>query len=358
MTRIKLLVVEDDPQDIGTCRSTVERYQDERQREVELVECKDVDEAFDRLDNTFDGAIIDLRLGDEGDEGNQVVQQIKERQYRFPVAILTGTPSAADPEFPYIGVFKKGDPGAGYDDLLDRFWKIQETGLTRILGGRGIIESKLAEVFWNNILPQIKKWEEYGEADSGRTENALLRHTLNHLIQLIDEDIERYFPEEFYLHPPPSGNIRTGSILKDKDSSQLFAVMSPDCDLVIRSDGKGNTDRLLLVEIISPGVLFDWFGSEAPSTLGRDRKDRFVRALENNGPRHYHCLPETEFFPLSFLNFRSVSTVGVDNICGEFHLPPRVQISPPFVKDIVARFSSYYARQGQPDIDFTGLIES
>ena len=168
MTRIKLLVVEDDPQDIGTCRSTVERYQDERQREVELVECKDVDEAFDRLDNTFDGAIIDLRLGDEGDEGNQVVQQIKERQYRFPVAILTGTPSAADPEFPYIGVFKKGDPGAGYDDLLDRFWKIQETGLTRILGGRGIIESKLAEVFWNNILPQIKKWEEYGEADSGK----------------------------------------------------------------------------------------------------------------------------------------------------------------------------------------------
>ena len=134
--------------------------------------------------------------------------------------------------------------------------------------------------------------------------------------------------------------------------------MSPDCDLVIRSDGKGNTDRLLLVEIISPGVLFDWFGSEAPSTLGRDRKDRFVRALENNGPRHYHCLPETEFFPLSFLNFRSVSAVDVDNICGEFHLPPTVQISPPFVKDIVARFSSYYARQGQPDIDFTGLIES
>ena len=30
MTRIKLLVVEDDPQDIGICRSTVDRYQDEK----------------------------------------------------------------------------------------------------------------------------------------------------------------------------------------------------------------------------------------------------------------------------------------------------------------------------------------
>ena len=59
MNSIRLLVVEDDPQDIGTCRSTVERYQDENQREIELVECKDVDEAFEKLDNTFDGAIID-----------------------------------------------------------------------------------------------------------------------------------------------------------------------------------------------------------------------------------------------------------------------------------------------------------
>lgn len=360
MTRIKLLVVEDNPEEMGTCRSTVERYQHERKREVVLVECKDVDEAFYKLDNTFDGAIVDLRLGDEGDEGNQVIQRIKERQYRFPVAILTGTPSAADPEFSYIGVFKKGDPGAGYEDLLDRFWRIQATGLTRILGGRGIIESRLGEVFWNNILPQIEKWEAYGDADSARTENALLRHTLNHLIQLIDEDIERYFPEEFYLYPPPSGNVRTGSILKDKESDQKFAVMSPDCDLVIRSDGNRNTDRLLLVEIVSPDALFNWFGNQSPSTLGRDRRDTFVRALENNGPRHYHCLPETDYFPLGFLNYnyRSVSTVEVDNICEKFDLPPRVQISPPFVKDIVSRFSSYYARQGQPDIDFSGLVES
>lgn len=31
---------------------------------------------------------------------------------------------------------------------------------------------------------------------------------------------------------------------------------------------------------------------------------------------------------------------------------PSVQISSLFLKDIVARFSSYYARQGQPDIDY------
>lgn len=357
MNSIKLLIVEDDPQDIDTCRNTVERYRDEKQREVELVECKDVDEAFEKLDNTFDGAIIDLKLGDEGDEGNEVVQRIKERQYRFPVAILTGTPGSADPEFSYIGVFKKGDLGAGYDDLLDRFWRIHDTGLTRILGGRGIIESRLGEVFWTNILPQIEKWEVYGQADSTRTENALLRHTLNHLIQLIDEDAELYFPEEFYLCPPPSEKIRAGSILKEKSSEKWFVVMSPDCDLVVRANRKRNTDTVLVVEVIPANTVLDWFDSAAKESLSNNQKREFQRALNNSRSSYYHCLPETDFFPLGFLNFRYLSTVDEQDIGKRFHMPPYLQVSPPFVKDMVARFSSYYARQGQPSVHPGDAIE-
>ena len=358
MTSIKLLLVEDDPQDVSTCRNTVERYRQEKKRIVELVECRDLEEALHKLDNTFDGAIVDLRLGDDGDEGNQVIRWIKERCYRLPVAILTGTPRAADQEFPTIGVFKKGEIGSGYEDLIDRFWSIQQTGLTRILGGRGAIERRLAEVFSNNILPQIEKWETYGEADSTRTEDALLRHTLNHLIQLIDEDMERYYPEEFYLHPPPSESIRTGSILKAKENNQRYAVLSPDCDLVVRSNGKRNTDRFLLVEIVSPDVLYSWFHMQSLSSLSETKRNTAKRALENNGPRHYHCLPQTGVFPLGFLNFRSVSAVGVDHIGERFELPPEAQISPPFVKDIVARFASFYARQGQPDVDHSELVDS
>ena len=41
-----------------------------------------------------------------------------------------------------------------------------------------------------------------------------------------------------------------------------------------------------------------------------------------------------------------------------FNTPPDLQISPPFVRDILARLSSYYARQGQPDIDFHNFIGS
>ena len=353
MSTIKLLVVEDDPGDINTCKSTVERYREDRLREVEIVECKDIDEAFEKLDQTFDGAIVDLRIGSDATAGNQVIQEIKERLCRFPVAILTGTPGSAEEGFPARWVFKKGDPGAGWEDLFDIFWKIQQTGLTRIIGGRGIIESSLLQVFSSNILPQIEKWERYGENDSARTEKALLRYTLNHLIQLMDEDIELYFPEEFYLYPPVGEKIRTGSILKEKETDKPFVVMSPDCDLVLRDNGMRNTDRILLVEVTPARDLFDWFDSTALEGLSNTRRSDLGNALRNNKSNYHHCLPATEFFQLGFLNFRYLSTVRQDEIGERFQLPPFVQISPPFVKDMVARFSSYFARQGQPDVDFS-----
>jgi CheY-like chemotaxis protein len=352
MSAFRLLIVEDNEQDLATCRDTVARYCDEKQREVELVECKSVDEAFKKLDNSFDGAIIDLRLDDQGDEGNQVVSRIVESHFRIPVAILTGTPDAADSDFAYIGVFKKGDTGAGYADLLDLFWGIHNTGLTRIMGGRGIIEETLDKVFRENLLPQRDKWVEYGETDSSRTEKALLRHALNHLLQLLDDDGDRSFPEEMYLHPPLSDEIRTGSIVRQKDGD-WYVVMNPACDLVIRGNGKYKTDRILLVEIEKEEDVVSL--ALAGIQKADKKKNKLQTVFGNNHTDYYHWLPKTNFFSGGFLNFRKLSTITKDEF-GEKFYGPEIQISPSFIKDVVARFSSYYARQGQPDIECDGFI--
>lgn len=55
------------------------------------------------------------------------------------------------------------------------------------------------------------------------------------------------------------------------------------------------------------------------------------------------------------LNFRRLKTLTRDEFGGNFE-KPSIQISPFFVKGIVARFSSFYARQGQPDIDSTDFV--
>ncbi len=353
MSTFRLLVVEDAEEDLRACRATLVRYKDERQRDIELIECTNVNDALLILDNSFDGAIIDMNLSVDGNEGNQVIDRIINSNLRIPVAILTGTPDATDTTFSYIGVFIKGAPGAGYADLLDIFWGIHNTGLTRIMGGRGIIEENLNKVFSQNLLPQKGIWVSYGESDSARTEKALLRHTLSHLLQLLDGDGDRCFPEEVYLSPPLTGKIRTGSIVKKKAEPREFIIMNPACDLAIRDDGGFKTDRILLAEIEDGS---DVVNHALNGIQKADKQKTKLKAVYgNNHTGYYHWLPATTFFNGGFVNFRKLSSLTHEEF-GESFEVPSIQISPFFVKDIVSRFSSFYARQGQPDIEFNDLI--
>ena len=326
MSKLKLLIVEDNVQELATCRVTVDRYENEKQREIELVECKDVGEAFSKLDNSFDGAIIDLKLGNDADEGNKVIGKIEDLQFRIPVVILTGTPDTAESKLPVIEIFKKGDTNAGYDNLLDMFWGIYNTGLTRIMGGRGMIEQALLKVFHQILSKQKDIWIEYGKGDSSRTEKALLRHTLIHLLQILDhkgdddDEVDR-FPEEVYLMTPSpdesiidtkSEAIRTGSIVQEKDSSRWFVVLTPACDLVVRKNGRRNTDRILIVEVDPGKNLFPWFHNK---NLSNNNIDKLKSAYKNNKSTYYHWLPKMKSFEGGFLNFRKLATLEIE----QFH---------------------------------------
>ena len=262
---MKILIVEDDGRYLRLCRDTVERFNHEFRREIVLGECADVETAFAKLDKSYDAAIIDLKLRRKGKPadflvrraGNRVVRRIRGLGIRIPIAILTGTPDEADQDFNYVGIYDKAD--TEIDDLLDYFLEIYDSGVTKIMGGRGKIETTLTQVFEDNLMPQVKTWAKYGRTDAERAEKSLLRHAMNHLIQLIDDDMELCYPEEFYLLPPPADGIHTGSILYEKGGDSRFSVMSPACDLVIRDEGKHQgkmkTDRILVVVIESAGSL-------------------------------------------------------------------------------------------------------
>lgn len=352
MERFKLIIVEDDEKDLQAFWDSVEVYKKKNNCDIECEECKTVAEAERKIDNSFDGIIIDLRLDRSANDGNEVMNRIQNSCFRIPIAVTTGTPGAVDNTLTTIGIYKKGE--YRYEDILKQFHSIYQTGLTRIMGGRGKFEKILHEVFHKNLLPQRKTWVQYTEEDQSKTETALLRYTLNHLNHALEKNNDNCFPEEVYINPPLHKNLETGSILNKQNDDKYFILLTPSCDLVKRNDACIKTDRLLLIEIEEKEAIHK-IGLEGITKL--EKKEKQLKVLmKNNYTPYFHWLPQTEFFNGGYINFRKVHAVTKEVLHSDFYLPPKISVSPAFVKDIISRYSSFYARQGQPDIDNESAI--
>lgn len=76
--------------------------------------------------------------------------------------------------------------------------------------------------------------------------------------------------------------------------------------------------------------------------------------IKNNKER-YHFLPSYKDIPAGFIDFQTLKSLTEDEIRENYD---RVAtISPLFMRDIIARFSRYYARQGQPDLDIEKILQ-
>ena len=389
MSNMTLILIEDNDEETQSCKNAVNDFNDDHKNKgwcIQLVTHTNIEAASKELESSyFDGAIIDMKLADSGDEGNQALDVIRQHLKRIPVAIYTGTPDVADnsDDIPLIDVFKKGD--ATYEQLIYKFWDIYNTGLTKIMGGKGQIEKSLSQIFIKHLLPEIStkptaseksNWVSYAEKDSDDTEKALLRHTLNHLIHELYKSSENCYPDEMYIHLPnleqDQVKVDTGCILQNTDNNKFYIVLSPACDLAEREEGECNTDRALLVEIqmLEDILSDDYFISnchggkklkkrylksnpESPSEYLLKQQDNDIIKYQTNKKNLYYCwLPKTSCFNNgAVINFRRVTTYSQKELDESFNSPV-IQVASPFLKDIISRFSSYYARQGQPDINF------
>ncbi len=345
---MKLLIVDDVEQIIRECIDTKERYSDENNFPIQIEACCDVDSAIQKLDSSYDGAIIDLCFGQKQDAGNDILHKIKESFYRLPVVVLTGTPDSVEIDFlKNIEVRKKGAPESGFENIFNYFKDIYITGITDILGGKGIIEETLSKVFQENFLAQKNIWIKYANTDQEKVKRALLRHTLQHLLNILDQENEKYFPLEMFLYPISSNEIKNGKIYRCLDKN--YIVMTPACDLVLRENGTRNTDHLILAEIESD----EKFSERLEAYIrnhSNGKKNEISKYLRNNVNIYQHWIPQTTFFKGGFVNFRKIKNIHISELNNHF-INSEIQISPFFMKDIIYRFSSYYSRQGQPDID-------
>ena len=341
MTALKLVLVEDDDSQVQTYKEVLEEYRRRSERAIDMSECKKVSDLHKHLDPSVDAIVVDLNLGRDTRDGAKVIEQLKPL-LRVPVVVFTGTPADADDDPPVVKVFTKGRDG--FDDVLDCVWNIYSIGLTRIMGGRGLLEDRLNKVFHRNLLPTLDRWLKYGTEDVERTERALLRFALGHLVADLEGDETPCYPEEVYLAPPLEDLLATGSLAKSRNDGVCHVVLTPACDLVLRN-GQRKAKTVVLAEVVSEDDVFRNLQGNA------EAKRKTQKRLRNNSEAYcFHWLPTTGIVSGGFLDFRRLQTVTLDQLENKFEMM-QTRIAPTFVKDIVSRFSAFYARQGQPVIN-------
>ena len=340
MTMLQLLLVEDENDVADLYRELLEDYKKANGKQIEMRVCNSLSDAKSNLDDSIDAAVVDLNLGQGTTDGAEVIRELREH-FRVPVAVLTGTPFDADREPPVIEVFTKGE--FEFAEVLDRLWEPYNIGLTRIMGGRGLLEDRLNAVFLNNLLPTLNEWVRYGQDDTDRTEKALLRFTLGHLVANLDGDETPCYPEEVYLSPPLKKKLTTGSLVRLKSDDSLYVVMTPACDLVLRN-GQSKASSIQCAKIQPAETVYATLGGNS-----KERKNKRDQLRMNNYRPCFHWLPDSISVSGGFLDFREVQSVPRDDFDSMFEQFD-ARIAPGFIKDIVFRFSAFYARQGQPEI--------
>jgi len=360
-TTIHLLIVEDDDTQYETYSDTAEELGEGNEeiyfKLTRKINSQEAQAAL--LSNEFDAAIVDLNL-DMSDSseasGNDILEKII-GLHRFPVFVVSGNlgklnEDIREKESSFLKCYNRDKPN---NEIFDEIQKICRTGITRILGGRGLIEQKLAEIFWNHLAGDLDVWLGNGQSQ----EKALLRYTISHLSEYLDipSEEEKYYSEaEFYIKPPIRKTIATGDIVEKNDAR--YIVLSPACDVAVRDDDGTpiiNANRLTLARLIKVDrnsfVENHIIKEEANASSRENILKKIIHAQQDK----YIFLPAYGELSASVIDLQNLYAIDFDEYRKNYD---RIAtIASPFLKEIQSRFSSYYGRQGQPDLNKKELIK-
>lgn len=356
---MKLLIVEDDKPTLQTYEDNIESFNKKSDVKIEYTIKENLDEAKNSLlSPDFDGAIIDLKLSASTTEleGLEIVEEIENNQ-RFPIYIVSG--SIAQIEKEESAFLKKRNRDTNFKEILSEIVEIYKTGITNILGKKGKIDNYLNNIFWNHLSNSLDLWTDDKKRSPEEKQKSLLRYTLLHLQEYLDinssGDLEKYHPAEFLITKPIKPNIFTGDVLETKQNKRCI-VLTPACDIDLKN-GKRKADKILTINIINPSDIDPEFSN--PKMSG-GKKSKISQILNNSNPR-YHCIPSSKDFSIGIIDFQDKQTTdsgSLDKAIVDSRTERIATISHPFLKDIIARYSNYYSRQGSPDFDSDEVFES
>jgi len=175
-----------------------------------------------------------------------------------------------------------------------------------------------------------------------------------------DPDPDKVHPAEYYIKPPLAADPTLGDIrlVKNGGHEELFVVVWPSCDLVLR-DGKCKVDRALCARAL-PIAEFEEYQTWAATATPSDKATKALLALVANNrkgtqPERYFFLPAVWDIPAVVIDFQQLEHVAVAELRGA---PCLATVASPFAEAIGARFTRYLGRLGTPDLDAALALEA
>lgn len=358
----RLLIVEDDENEITNYKDNIDLFNENNEDNCFTINVDFKNNLQNGIkaikDNKYDGAIVDLRLKQdnfEDAEGNKIIKSIV-GNLRIPVSVVSGFLGDIDPDLKnensLLRFYDRGN--IEIITILEELRKIYDTGITKILGEDGLIIKELTKIFWERISNDLEYW--ISESDNNiKLEKIVSRYIINHLKEGLELDengeFEMYHSSEFYIVPPIKHNFFTGDILEKNGVN--YIILMPPCDMA--NDGKVQNIVLAKIEDINFSHI-----SGAKKKLKNDSSDdkskfKILKLLSNSYSLNYHFLPSSNAFQGGFIDFRKIQSVKLNELKEEYK---RVgTISSEFIKDIISRFSQYYSRQGQPNLDINEIYK-
>lgn len=371
--KVRILLVDDQELQKTIVEDSIEELQEKENVEIELHYSDNYSNALENLlKNDYDAAIIDLKLDEKTVDhtGNDLIEIIVNK-LRLPVIVCSGFPehfdnNIIDENNGFFALRKKDDD---MDELISQIIKWYKSGFTKIFGKDGVWEEQLNSIFWTVISKNIEEWSKYqgkvlnnGEEVNINHEKALLRYSLNIMQTFLElnsdkTDYDLLHPAEFYIMPPLYDNFMFGDIIQDETSKEIFAVLTPACEMANKKFSK-----VLIAEIK------DLLSNEKFKT-DYEKHSKIIFAEEGANPQQkqsainklgkwyrnghdssngIHFLPKYGDFRGGFIDFQCLKTIPDLEL--KTNYTRLATISVHFAKDIGSRFSSYYARQGQPSL--------
>lgn len=299
------------------------------------------------------------------DKGSAIYDSIRSSIF-VPIIFYSANPaSVAHLRSQVVGVANKLD---AIESLLSEIERLTKHNLPLLKEKvHAFIEEEFKKYFWGIIQPQNNIFKP--ESDDFSLGYMLLRNmadtlSRDNIRQLLGDDTikeDKVHPMEFYIYPTDTTTeYQTGEIIKNKETNEIFVILTPSCDLVERVK-KGvagrNASFVLLVKTtkLTDTIEYQTF-LENPI---KDNKNKVDSLIRNNTRDRYFFLPQTPFIENRVIDFQNKEIVSYEQLCAKFERIAK--LDNPYAQSMAATHARYYNRIGCPDIDseyiINGLLE-